>query len=74
MTLEEARSVVEAVSEKLDEDAKLIWGAQISPEIEGTIRVLVIVTGVKSSQIKGRRTEREERGELEDTLGIEFIA
>jgi len=53
MTLDEARRVVETVSVKLDEDARLIWGAQISEELEGTIRTLIIVTGVKSSQIIG---------------------
>lgn len=73
MTLEEARKVVETVSEKLDQDAKLIWGAQISPDLEGTIRVLLIVTGVKSSQITGRAKRREVRASIEDDLGIEFI-
>ncbi len=74
MTLEEARGVVEAVSQRLDEDARLIWGAQISPEIEGTIRVLVIVTGIRSNQIRGRKEYKEERKEMEESLGIEFIA
>lgn len=73
MTLEEARKVVETVSEKLDEDAKLIWGAQISPDLEGTIRVLLIVTGVKSSQITGKAKKREAKATIEDELGIEFI-
>lgn len=79
MTLDEARKVVETVSVKLDEDARLIWGAQISEDLEGTIRTLIIVTGVKSSQILGGRTRTggDDRGgkkkEIEDELGIEFI-
>ncbi|MCD6464550.1 cell division protein FtsZ [Candidatus Woesearchaeota archaeon] len=73
MTLEEAKKVVETVSEKLDEDAKLIWGAQITPDLEGTIRVLLIVTGVKSSQITGRVRKAEVKEAIEDELGIEFI-
>ncbi|HJX05159.1 MAG TPA: cell division protein FtsZ [Candidatus Nanoarchaeia archaeon] len=78
MTLDEARRVVETVSVKLDEDARLIWGAQISEDLEGTIRTLIIVTGVKSSQILGgrARTGGDERGgkrDMEDELGIEFV-
>jgi len=76
MTLDEARKVVETVSMKLDEDARLIWGALISDDLEGTIRTLLIVTGVKSSQIlggKGREVSDKERKEIEDELGIEFI-
>src|SRR3989344_4708178 len=33
MTLDEARRIVETVSEKLDEDARIIWGAQISDDL-----------------------------------------
>jgi cell division protein FtsZ len=76
MTLDEARRVVETVSVKLDEDARLIWGAQISEDLEGTIRTLIIVTGVKSSQILGARgkpTSGEKKREIEDELGIEFV-
>ena len=39
MTLDEARTVVEAVSTRLDEDARVIWGAQISDDLGSTIRV-----------------------------------
>jgi len=76
MTLDEARRVVETVSVKLDEDARLIWGAQISEELEGTIRTLIIVTGVKSSQIIGGRnkpTSGQKKKDIEDELGIEFV-
>ena len=34
LTLAEAKSVVESVSGKLDDDAKIIWGAQISEDME----------------------------------------
>ena len=76
MTLDEARKVVETVSVKLDEDARLIWGAQISEDLEGTIRTLIIVTGVKSSQIlggRGKPASGEKKREIEDELGIEFV-
>jgi len=74
MTLDEARRVVEAVSEKLDEDARIIWGAQISEDMEKTIRAMLIVTGVSSPQILGpKRTAGKRKHQIESELGIEFI-
>ena len=75
MTLEEARKVVETVSNKLGEDATIIWGAQIYDDMEKTIRVLLIVTGVRSSQIFGqtRQLKDKKQREIENELGIEFI-
>ncbi len=75
MTLDEARLVVETVSNKLDEDARVIWGAQISEDMDTTIRAMLIVTGVKSSQIFGktRRKADSAKQEIESELGIEFI-
>ncbi len=75
MTLDEARRVVEAISEKLDEDAKLIWGAQISEDMQNSIRAMLIVTGVKSSQIfgSGIRVSERKKQEIETELGIEFV-
>ena len=74
MTLEEARKVVEAISVKLDEDARMIWGAQISNDLEGTVRVMLIVTGVHSPQIVGgKHRSSEEKKEMSNELGIEFV-
>ena len=72
---EEARKIVETVSDKLDPDAKVIWGAQISEDLNSTVRALLIVTGVRSTQIFGpeRRVSDKKRKEMEDELGIEFI-
>ena len=44
MSLDEARLIISAVGEKLSPDAKMIWGAQISPEMEKSIRVMLIIT------------------------------
>ena len=75
MTLDEARKVVETVSEKLDDDARIIWGAQISKDLQKTIRVMLIITGVKSSQILGSgiKTTDKKKQEIEAELGIEFL-
>ena len=75
LSLDEAREIIAAVGEKLSPEAKLIWGAQISPEMEKTIRVMIIITGVKSPQIMGTKLapESREKTEISDELGIEFL-
>lgn len=75
MTLDEARKVVETISERLNEDAKIIWGAQIYSDLQKTIRTMLIVTGVKSSQIfgPGGRIIDKKKRDIENELGIEFV-
>jgi cell division protein FtsZ len=75
MSLDECKSIIEAIGERLSPEAKLIWGAQISDDMEKSIRVLLIVTGVKSSQILGRDETLEsiKHREIEEELGIEFF-
>ena len=75
MTLDEAKKIVETVSERLDPDAKIIWGAQISEDLNNIIRTILIVTGVKSSQIfgTGKRMSDVKKEETANELGIEFI-
>ncbi len=75
MTLDEAKKVVETISKMLSEDAKIIWGAQIEPDMKNSIRAMLIVTGVTSPQIYGKdKLILEERhSEYEDELGIEYL-
>lgn len=75
LTLEEARQVIATVSDKLDQDARVIWGAQISEDLKNTLRVLLIITGVKSSQIFGtaRTFTQKNKEEIGGDLGIDFL-
>jgi cell division protein FtsZ len=75
MSLDECKTIIEAIGNKLSPDAKLIWGAQIADDMEKSIRVLLVVTGVKSSQILGNEGSLDEmkHKEIEDELGIEFF-
>ncbi len=68
MTIEEAESVVEEIYSKVDPDARIIWGAMIDPELENTMRTLIIVTGVKSPQILGRQSSA-----VTKRFGIDFV-
>ncbi|GIU68563.1 MAG: cell division protein FtsZ [Candidatus Pacearchaeota archaeon] len=75
MTLDECKKIIEFIGNQLNPDAKLIWGAQISPDMEKTIRVMLIITGVKSHQILGHGESLEslKHKEIEEELGIEFL-
>ncbi len=75
MSLDECKLIIEHIGEKLGPYARLIWGAQISPDMEKSIRVLLIVTGVKSAQILGHGETMEsiKHKEIEEELGIEFF-
>ncbi len=69
MTIEEAEGVVEEIYQKINPDARIIWGAQIEPELEGVVRTLVVVTGVKSPQIYGKK----DTGRVTQKFGIDFV-
>ncbi len=75
MTLEEAKTVVDTISKKLSDEARIIWGAQISEDMANSIRTMVIITGVSSPQIFGprQRTSEKAKKEIGHELGIEFI-
>ena len=75
MSLDECKLIIETIGNKLSPEAKLIWGSQISADMEKSIRILLIVTGVKSSQIfgHGESIESIKHKEIEDELGIEFF-
>jgi len=77
LSLDESKVVIEEIGKHLNDNARLIWGAQIAPDMDKTIRVMLIVTGVKSPQITGHSTiippEERLKGELSNELGIEFV-
>jgi len=74
MSLDECKEIIKVVGDKLSPEAKMIWGAKISEDMDKSIRVLLIVTGVKSSQISGRTKPLDflRQKEIEEELGIEF--
>jgi len=51
MTIEEANRVGEIVTEMMDNDALVIWGARINPEQNGKLKVTLVMTGVNSPQM-----------------------
>ncbi len=68
MTIKEAEGVVEEVYSRINPDATIIWGAGIDKNLKGTIKVMIVLTGVKSKQIIGPTTPTEEK-----EYGIDII-
>jgi cell division protein FtsZ len=74
VTIKECQEIVEAVSTKINADAKIIWGAQITKELGDIVRALLIVTGVKAPlSYTGEVFSKEKQKEIEKILGIEFV-
>ena len=76
MTLDEISRIGELITETLDEDANVIWGARVDEEMKGKITVMTIITGVKSPWILGQMNEKQKEAhnqEISEELGIEII-
>jgi len=59
LKLEEFDVIGRSVSENLSPDAQVIIGARISKEFVGKVRVITIMTGVKSPYVLGKQLEQE---------------
>ncbi|MBU4502997.1 MAG: cell division protein FtsZ [Nanoarchaeota archaeon] len=76
LTLDEVSKVGELVTESLDQDANVIWGARISNEMNGKVRVMTIVTGVNSPYILGKADHSRPSAEsmkVSSELGIDIV-
>ena len=75
MTLDEAERVGEIITAGLDADANVIWGARIDDEMRGKLRIMTIITGVKSPYVlgKGRVRPSAQAVEMNHELGLETI-
>ncbi len=63
MSIEEAEGVVEEIYDRIDPDARIIWGTSVDEELEGMMRTMIVVTGVDSPQIYGGSDEDEPQPE-----------
>ncbi|RJQ15661.1 cell division protein FtsZ [Candidatus Woesearchaeota archaeon] len=76
MTLDEINKIGELVTESMDDDANVIWGARVNENMKGKITVMTIITGVKSPWILGKQSAKQQasqRQRLSDELGIEIV-
>jgi cell division protein FtsZ len=73
--LEEFAGIGELVTENISGDAQVIIGARINKEFANKVRVITIMTGVKSPYVTGKKAAHQEtsmRSEMSD-LGIEVF-
>ncbi len=76
LTLEEITRVGDMVTESLDPDANVIWGARVSQDMKGKLTVMTIITGVSSPWILGAKENRNSKAEqkrVSNELGIEML-
>lgn len=71
MTIKEAEGVVEELYSRINPDASIIWGTSIDPSLKREIKVMLVVTGVKSKQILGPHSETD--AETRKEHGIDVI-
>ncbi|MFP4169562.1 MAG: cell division protein FtsZ [Methanomassiliicoccales archaeon] len=68
MSVSEAERVAEVIQSKVSPNARIIWGAAVDPTLEDKVRVMVVVTGVKSKHILGPKETR-----TADEVDVDFI-
>lgn len=74
--LEEFSGVGELVTENISPDAQVIIGARINKEFANKVRVITIMTGVKSPYVLGKHARAEEAKAMQSEmseLGIEVF-
>jgi len=79
MSIEEANRVGEIVTEMMNNDAMVIWGARVNPRLSGVLRVTLVMTGVKSpyllsgfGSIAPNLYDLDHHGEPEKPLNIDL--
>lgn len=74
LKLDEVNLIGEYVSKQLDPDAQVIWGARINQDFKGKLRVITIITGVKSPYILGPIAREEtQKKDFSQELGIPIV-
>lgn len=73
MSIEEAEGVVEEIYDRIDNDARIIWGASVDSDFDQRMETMVVVTGVESPQIYGRSEADREARSRSSTDSIDYI-
>ena len=71
LTLGEAEKCAQIIQSQVSENARIIWGAAVDESLGDDLRVMLVVTGVRSEQIYGASENRQLRALK--TKRIEFV-
>ncbi len=76
LNADEVSKIGDFVTEALDKDANVIWGARISEGMKDKVRIMTIIAGVNSPYILGKtdssRTSAESKA-FGRELGIDIL-
>jgi cell division protein FtsZ len=64
MTVSEAETAMSEIQKKIDQDARIIWGANVNENMGDEIKVLVLITGVKSPYMISGKTQARNLGKM----------
>jgi len=73
MSIEEAEGVVEEIYDRIDPDARIIWGASVNNDFQGKMETMIVVTGVDSPQIYGQSEAKQERAAQQVGEDIDYV-
>jgi len=76
LRLDEVSKIGDIVTEALDKDANVIWGARISDDMKDKVRVMTIIAGVNSPYILGKTDSAKASAESRAfgrELGIDIL-
>ena len=76
LTLDDVSKIGDIVTESLDRDANVIWGARINEDMKGKLRVMTIIAGVNSPYILGKmdgKVEAVQKVQMGEELGIDIL-
>ncbi|CCQ32894.1 Cell division protein FtsZ 1 [Halorhabdus tiamatea SARL4B] len=73
MSIEEAEGVVEEIYDRIDPDARIIWGASVNHEHDGQMETMIVVTGVESPQIYGKSEAEREKAAQRMGDDIDYV-
>lgn len=78
MTVSEAERAMSEIQRRIDPSARIIWGASVDRHLGNGIKVLVLLTGVKSPYMFSNRTDAKLFGKMiggyNDDIGIDIIS
>jgi cell division protein FtsZ len=75
VTLSEANEIVRVVSDRLEPESRIVWGAKIDGNLKDKVKTMVIITGVKETEVYGQinlgAPSKKER--LEKMFDVRFL-
>ncbi len=50
MSVKDAKTAMQTLAKKLDPNARVIWGARVNPDLNNSVRVMIIATGLRERE------------------------